>query len=116
MKSSRLLLSALSLLLALFVYFVPNERFPNSADDWSYLLQARLFASGHAYAQDALYDRAHPLHQYLGTNCVTDYQGRRCCSRRAARPGRNGSWRRSSERCSSSSSWWTSSGASAASG
>jgi hypothetical protein len=77
MKSSRLLLSALSLLLALFVYFVPNERFPNSADDWSYLLQARLFASGHAYAQDALYDRAHPLHQYLGTNCATDYQGRR---------------------------------------
>lgn len=77
MKSTRLLLAAVSLLLALFVYFVPNERFPNSADDWSYLLQARIFASGHLYAEDALYDRAHPLQRYLGTNCVTDYQGRR---------------------------------------
>ncbi len=77
MKTTRLLLSALSLLLAVFVYFVPNERFPNSADDWSYLLQARLFASGHLYAEDALYDKAHPLNRYIGTNCVTDDHGRR---------------------------------------
>ena len=65
MRRTSLLLSAFSLLLALFVYFVPNERFPNSADDWSYLLQARLFASGHVYAEDALYDRAHPLQRYV---------------------------------------------------
>jgi hypothetical protein len=77
MARRRLLLSAFSLLLAVFVYFVPNQRFPNSADDWSYLLQARLFASGHLYAEDALYDKAHPLQRYIGTNCVTDYQGLR---------------------------------------
>ena len=75
MPRTSLLLSACSLLLAVFVYFVPNERFPNSADDWSYLFQARLFASGNLYAEDALYDRAHPLQRYLGTNCVTDYHG-----------------------------------------
>ncbi len=73
----RLLLSAASLLLALFVYFVPNRQFPNSADDWSYLFQARLFASGHLYAEDSLYDKANPLQRYLGANCVTDYHGRR---------------------------------------
>ncbi len=73
----RLLLSSCSLLLALFVYFVPDQRFPNSADDWSYLFQARLFASGHVSSEDPLYDRAHPLQRYIGTNCVTDYDGRR---------------------------------------
>ncbi len=74
---TRLLLAACSLLLALLVYVGPNQRFPNSADDWSYLFQARLFAAGHLYAQDPLYDRTNPLRQYVGTNCVTDYQGRR---------------------------------------
>lgn len=74
---TRLLLSAVSLLLALFVYFVPNQGFASSADDWSYLFQARLFASGHLYAEDPLYDKANPLQRYVGTNCITDYQGRR---------------------------------------
>jgi hypothetical protein len=77
MTRTKLLLSAGSLLLALFVYFVPNQQFANSADDWSYLLQARLLASGHLYAEDALYDKAHPLQRYIGTNCVTDHDGRR---------------------------------------
>ncbi len=77
MNAQRLLLAACSLLLALFVFFVPNQQFANSADDWSYLYQARLFASGSVFAQDALYDKANRLQQYIGTNCVTDYQGRR---------------------------------------
>src|SRR5580700_9324273 len=50
----KLVVSATFLLLALFVYFVLTQRFPTSGDDYSYLYQAKLFASGKLYAEDPI--------------------------------------------------------------
>src|SRR5215467_9981105 len=77
MKRTIELLAALSLLQFLFVYFAPAQRFANSGDDYAYLFQARLFASGQLYAQDPIFDRSHPLNRYVATLCLTDFQGRR---------------------------------------
>ena len=56
--TQKLVVSAIFLLQALLVYFVLAQRFPLSGDDYSYLYQAKLFASGKLYAEDPLYDRA----------------------------------------------------------
>ena len=50
MKRKLLLLATIALLQALLAYFVFTQRFPNSGDDYSYLYQARLFATGHLVA------------------------------------------------------------------
>ena len=50
--TGRLLPSAIFLIAALLVYFVLARQFPMSGDDYSYLYQARLFASGKMYAED----------------------------------------------------------------
>jgi hypothetical protein len=75
--SRRLLLSAVFLLETLIVYFGLTEQFPTSADDFSYEYQARLLAAGQLYAEDPLYDRAHPLHKCVTINNITDYNGHR---------------------------------------
>ena len=73
----KLLFSAIFLLQALLVYFVLTQRFPISGDDYSYLYQAKLLASGRVYAEDPLYDKAHPLHACVVTLCITDNHGQR---------------------------------------
>lgn len=73
----KLLFSATFLLLALLIYFVLTQRFPISGDDYSYLYQAKLFASGKLYAQDPLYDPALPFYDCVETYCLRDDQGRR---------------------------------------
>lgn len=73
----KLLVSAIFLLEALLVYFVLTQRYPISGDDYSYLYQARLFASGKLYAQDPLYDPALPFYDCVETYCLRDDQGHR---------------------------------------
>lgn len=73
----RLLPSAIFLVAALLVYFVLDRQFPMSGDDYSYLYQARLFASGKLYAEDPLYDRDLPFYDCLATYCFRDDQGHR---------------------------------------
>jgi hypothetical protein len=68
---------AIFLLEALFVYFVLTERYPISGDDYSYMYQAKLFASGKLYAEDPLYDAASPLYDCIETYCLRDDQGHR---------------------------------------
>jgi len=75
--TQKLVVSAIFLLQALLVYFVLAQRFPLSGDDYSYLYQAKLFASGKLYAEDPLYDRALAFYDCLATNCFRDYQGHR---------------------------------------
>jgi len=72
-----LLVSAIFLVEALLIAFVLLQRFPPSGDDYSYLYQAKLFASGKMYAEDPLYDKAGPLHHFVDTNNLVDNQGRR---------------------------------------
>jgi len=72
--TQKLVVSAIFLLQALLVYFVLAQRFPLSGDDYSYLYQAKLFASGKLYAEDPLYDRDLPC---LATYCFRDDQGHR---------------------------------------
>src|SRR3984893_18943719 len=72
-----LLVSAIFLVEALLIAFVLLQRFPPSGDDYSYLYQAKLFASGKMYAEDPLYDLANPLHHCVVMSCMTDDQGRR---------------------------------------
>jgi hypothetical protein len=71
------LVSAIFLLEALFVYFVLTQRYPISGDDYSYMYQAKLFASGKLYAEDPLYDPALPLYDCVETYCLKDDQGHR---------------------------------------
>jgi hypothetical protein len=73
----KLLVPAIFLLGALFVYFVLTERYPISGDDYSYIYQAKLFASGKLYAEDPLYDADLPLHDCIETYCLRDDQGHR---------------------------------------
>ncbi len=73
----RLLASAIFFVAALLVYFVLAQQFPISGDDYSYLYQARLFASGKMYAEDPLYDRDLPFYDCLATYCFRDDQGHR---------------------------------------
>ena len=73
----KLLFSLLLLFEALLICFAVIQRFPPSGDDYSYLYQAKLFASGKIYAEDSLYDQAGPLHDCVAMNCLKDYQGRR---------------------------------------
>src|SRR5207237_4979878 len=72
-----LLIAAIFLVEALLVHFVLAQRFPLSGDDYSYLYQAKLFASGKLYAEDPLYDRALAFYDCLATNCFRDDQGHR---------------------------------------
>jgi hypothetical protein len=72
-----LLISAIFLVEALLIVFVLFQRFPPSGDDYSYLYQAKLFASGKMYAEDPLYDKAGPLHHFVDTNNLIDNQGHR---------------------------------------
>ena len=73
----KLLVSAIFLLEALFVYFVLTQRYPISGDDYSYMYQANLFASGKLYAEDTLYNPALPLYNCVETYCLRDDQGHR---------------------------------------
>src|SRR6266853_2947283 len=75
--NKKFLFSLVLFLEALVIAFALMERFPPSGDDYSYLYQAKLFASGELYAQDALYDGANPLHDCVGTSCIADNHGRR---------------------------------------
>ena len=71
------LIAALFLFEALFVYFVLTQRYPISGDDYSYLYQAKLFASGKLWAQDRLYDPSLPFYDCIETFCLRDDQGHR---------------------------------------
>src|ERR1700731_4468099 len=73
----KLLVPAIFLVEALFVYFVLTQRFPISGDDYSYLYQAKLFASGKLWAQDRLYDPSLPFYDCIETYCLRDDQGHR---------------------------------------
>src|SRR5260370_31673365 len=73
----KLVVSATFLLLALFVYFVLTQRFPTSGDDYSYLYQAKLFASGKLYAEAPRYDETLPFYECVETNHLRGDQGRR---------------------------------------
>lgn len=73
----RLIAASIVLFQALLIQQFVAQRFPLSADDHSYLYQARLFAAGQLYAEDPLYDYRHPLHTCIETNCLRDESGRR---------------------------------------
>src|SRR5262249_4831087 len=62
---------------ALLVYFILAQQFPLSGDDYSYLYQAKLFASGKLYAHDPLYNHALPFYDCLSTSLFRDHQGYR---------------------------------------
>jgi hypothetical protein len=73
----KLLFSLILLIEALLIAFALMQRFPPSGDDYSYLYQAKLFASGKMYAEDPLYDQADPRHDCVETANITDNHGRR---------------------------------------
>jgi hypothetical protein len=77
MKRRILLLSAVSLLQFVLVYFVLLQQFPNSGDEASFLFQAKLFSRNQLYTEDALYDEANPLHKYVEADAIVDVGGRR---------------------------------------
>ncbi len=78
MASNRKLQFCVVLLIeALLICTALLQRFPPSGDDYSYLYQAKLFASGKIYAEDPLYRLTSPLHDCVATNCLKDYQGHR---------------------------------------
>src|SRR5205085_7493720 len=72
-----LLIAAIFLVEALFVHFLLAQRFPLSGDDYSYLYQAKLFASGKLYAEDPIYNASLPFYDCIETYCLRDYQGHR---------------------------------------
>jgi len=61
----------------LLVFFLVARRSPVSGDDYAYLFQAELFASGRLYAESPLYSADHPLHDCVLTKCLTDHEGER---------------------------------------
>ena len=61
----------------LLVFFLVARRSPVSGDDYAYLFQAELFASGRLYAESPLYSADHPLHDCVLTKCLTDHEGKR---------------------------------------
>jgi hypothetical protein len=73
----KLLVPAVFFLEALLVYFFLAQQFPPSGDDYSYLYQAKLFASGKLYAEDPIYDPALPFYDCVETFCLRDDQGHR---------------------------------------
>lgn len=75
--TQKLLVSTTCFASALLVYFVLTQQFPISGDDYSYLYQAKLFASGKLYAEDPLYNPALPYYDCVETYCLRDYHGRR---------------------------------------
>jgi hypothetical protein len=77
LTTRKLLLSGIVFLQALIIYFALAKQFPQSGDDYSYLYQAKLFATGKLYAEDPVYDTEHPLHDCVETSCLTDDHGRR---------------------------------------
>src|SRR6058998_2188307 len=70
-------MSATLLVPTLLVYFVMAQRLPMTADDYSYLYQAKLFASGKLYAEDPIYDPSLPFYDCIETYCLRDDQGHR---------------------------------------
>lgn len=72
-----LVVAAIFFVEALFVYFIVTQRYPISGDDYSYLYQAKLFASGKLWAQDPLYDPSLPFYGCVETYCLRDDQGHR---------------------------------------
>jgi hypothetical protein len=77
MKRKILLLSLLSLLQFVLVHFVLIQQFPNSGDEQAYLYEAQLFSHGQLYAEDPIYDRAHPLNKFVAADAMDDTEGRR---------------------------------------
>jgi hypothetical protein len=73
----KLIVSAVFLIEALIVYFLVAQRYPISADDYSYLYQAKLFAHGKLWAEDDLYNPSLPFYDCLETFCLRDDQGHR---------------------------------------
>src|SRR5262249_26669578 len=71
------IISAIFFVEALLVYFVVTQRYPISGDDYSYHYQAKLFAKGKLWAEDALYDPSLPFHDCVETYCLRDDEGRR---------------------------------------
>jgi hypothetical protein len=59
------------------VFFLLARRSPVSGDDYAYLYQAELFASGKLYAESSLYRKDHPLQDCVLTKCLTDHEGKR---------------------------------------
>jgi hypothetical protein len=59
------------------VFFLLARRSPVSGDDYAYLFQAELLASGKLYAESPFYREDHPLHDCVLTKCLTDHQGKR---------------------------------------
>ena len=59
------------------VFFLLARRSPVSGDDYAYLYQAELFASGKLYAESPLYRKDHPLQDCVLTKCLTDHEGKR---------------------------------------
>ena len=72
-----LLIAAIFLVEALLVHFLLAQRFPLSGDDYSYLYQAKLFASGKLSAEDPIYNPSLPFYGCIETYCLRDYQGHR---------------------------------------
>ena len=72
-----LLISAIFFVEALLVHFFLAQRSPLSGDDYSYLYQAKLFASGKLYAEDPIYDPSLPFYDCIETYCLRDDQGHR---------------------------------------
>jgi hypothetical protein len=73
----KLLFSLIFLLEALIIAFALLQRFPPTGDDYSYLYQAKLFASGKIYAEDPLYDPKDSLNDYVAMGCLEDNHGHR---------------------------------------
>ena len=73
----KLFLAGIFFIQAVVTYFALMQQFPASGDDYSYLYQAKLFATGKLYASDPLYDTRHPLHDCVETSCLTDDHGHR---------------------------------------
>jgi len=72
-----LLISAIFFVEALLVHFFLAQRSPLSGDDYSYLYQAKLFASGKLYAEDPIYNPSLPFYDCIETYCLRDDQGHR---------------------------------------
>jgi hypothetical protein len=77
MKRKILLLSVLSFLQFVLVHVVLIQRFANSGDEQAYLYEAKLFSHGQLYAEDPIYDRAHPLNRFVAADAMDDTGGRR---------------------------------------
>lgn len=75
--AQKILVSAIFLFEALFIYFFVTQRYPISGDDYSYLYQAKLFAHGKLWAEDIAYNQSLPFYDCLETYCFRDDQGHR---------------------------------------